>query len=117
MYYTGGKQLPSNKWCACSTSNVMYMYVCTYLAGDVGEDRVGETEFGGRRLVAERLKGEMFLVLEALDTTVCVHLDLLLTDVCSQERAAPCVSSCAGLQWVTWREVDTEVSGGTYCTV
>ena len=93
MYYTGGKQLPSNKWCACSTLNVMY--VCTYLAGDVGGDRVGETEF------AERLKGEMFLVLEAFDTTVCVHLDLLLTDVCSQERAAPCVSSCAGLQWVT----------------
>ena len=87
-----------------------------YLAGVVRGDRVGETEFGGRRLVAERLKGEMFLVLEALDTPVCAHLDLLVTDVCLQERAASCVSSCAGLQWVTWREVDTEVSGGTYCT-
>ena len=48
---------------------------------------------------------------------VCVHLDLLVTGVCSQERSASCVSSCAQLQWVTWREVDTEVSGGTYCTL
>ena len=39
MYYTEGKRLPSNKWRACSTSN--FMYVCTYVAGDVGRDRVG----------------------------------------------------------------------------
>ena len=47
--------------------------------------------------------------IEALDTTLCVHLDLLVTGVCSRERAASCVSSCARLQWVTWREVDTQM--------
>ena len=92
------------------------MYVCTYLVGDVGGDRVGGAVFGGRQ-VAEGLKGGMLFVLEALNTMVCVHLDLLVTGVCSQERAVSCVSSCAQLQWVTWREVDTEGRGGTYCTV
>ena len=29
-------------------------------------------------------------------------------------RSASCVSSSAELQWVAWREVDTEGSGGTY---
>ena len=91
------------------------MYVCTHLAGDVGGDRVRGAVLGGRRLVAEGLKGGMLFVLEALDTMACVHLDLLVTGVCSQERTAPCVSSCTRLQWVTWREVDTEVSGGTCC--
>ena len=46
---------------------------------------------------------------------VCVQLDLLVTGVCSQARSASCASSSAQLQWVTWREVDTEVSGGTGC--
>ena len=96
---------------------IKYMYVCTHLTGDVGGDRVGGAVFGGRRLVVEGLKGEIFFVLEALDTAVCVHLDLLGTGLCSLERAGSCVSSCAQLQWVTWREVDTEVSEGTYCTV
>ena len=85
------------------------MYVCTYLASDVGGDRVRGAVLGGRRLVVEGLKGMLF-VLEALDTMLCVHLDLLVTGVCSWERAASGVSSCARLQWVTWREVDTEVS-------
>ena len=94
--------------------------MCTYLASDVGGDRVGGAVLGGRRLVVEGLTGGMFFVLEVLDTMVCtcVHLDLLVTGVCSQERAASCVSSSAVLQWVTWREEDTEVSGGgTYYTV
>ena len=78
---------------------------------------MGGAALGGRRLVAEGLKGGMFFVLEALNTMVCVHLDLLVIGVCSQARAASCVGSCAQLQWVTWREVDTEVSGGTYCTL
>ena len=91
------------------------MYVCTYLVGDVGGDRVGGAVFGGRQ-VAEGLKGGMLFVLEALNM-VCVHLDLVVTGVCSLERAVSCESSCARLQWVTWREVDTEVSGRTYCTV
>ena len=94
MYYTEGKQLVSNKWCAYSTSH--FMYVCMYLASAVGGDRVGGA---------------------VLDIMVCVHLDLLVTGVCSQERAVSCMSSCAQLQWVTWRVVDTEVGGGTYCTV
>ena len=92
------------------------MYVCTYLVGDVGGDRVGGAVLGGRQ-VAEGLKGGMLFVLEALNTMVCVHLDLVVTGVCSQKRAVSCVNSRAQLQWVTWREVDTEVSGGTYCTV
>ena len=69
-----------------------------YLASDVGGDRVGGAVLGGRRLVVEGLKGGMFFVLEALGTMVCVHLDLLVTGVCSQERVAPGVSSCARLQ-------------------
>ena len=93
------------------------MYVCKYLASDVGGGRVGGAVLGGRRLVVEGLNGGMFFVLEALDTTMCVHLDLVVTGVCSQERAASCVRSCAQLQWVTWREVFTEVSGGTYYTL
>ena len=83
----------------------------------MGGDNEWGAVFGGRRLVVEGLKRGMFFVLEALDTMVCVHLDLLVTGVCSQERAASYVRSCAQLQWVTWREVDTEVSGRTYCTV
>ena len=66
---------------------------------------MGRAVLGGRRLVVEGLSGGMFFVLEALDIMMCVHLDLLVTGVCSQERAASCVSSCAQLQWVTWREV------------
>ena len=92
------------------------MYMCTCLAGDVGGDRVGGAVFGGRQ-VAEGLKRRMLFVLEALDTTMCVHLYLVVTGVCSLERAVSCVSSCAQLQWVTWREVDTEVSGGTCYTL
>ena len=80
---------------------IKFMYVCTHLAGDVGGDRVRGAVLGGRRLVAEGLKGGMLLVLEALDTMACVHLDLVVTGVCSQERAASCVSSCVQLQWVT----------------
>ena len=92
--------------------------MCTYLVGDVGGDRVGRAVLGERQLIAEGLEVGVFFVLEALDIMVCVHLDLLVTGVCSQERAVSCVSSCAQLQWVTWREVDTEVSGGgTYYTV
>ena len=91
---------------------IIFMYVCTYLASTVGG-----AVLGGGRLVAEGLKGGMFFVLEALETTVRVHLDLLVTGVCSQERSASCVSSCAQLQWVTWREVGTEVGGETYCTL
>ena len=75
----------------------------TYQAGDVGGDRVGQAVLGGRRLVAEGLKGGMFFVLEAVDTMVCVDLDLVVTGVCLQERVGPCVSSCAQLQWVIWR--------------
>ena len=91
--------------------------MCTYLASDVARNRVGRAVLGGRRLVVEGLNGGMFFVLEALDTMVCVHLDLVVTGVCSWERVGSCVGSCARLQWVTWREEDTEVSGGTYCTL
>ena len=91
---------------------IKYMYVYTHLVGDVGGDRVGGAVFGGRQLVAEGLRGGMLFVLEALDTTVCVHLDLVMTGVCSQERAGSCVSSCARLQWVErggrrgqWRDI------------
>ena len=63
MYYTEGKQLPSNKWCACSTLN--YMYVCMYLSGVVGGDRVGGAVVWGRRLVAEGLEGGVSFVLDA----------------------------------------------------
>ena len=87
------------------------MYVCTYLVGDVGGDRVGGAVLGGRQ-VAEGLKGGMLFVLEALNTMVCVHLDLVVTGVCSQGRAGSCVSSCARLQWVErgghrgqWRDI------------
>ena len=45
---------------------------------------------------------------------VRVQLDLLATGMCSQARSASCASSCARLQWVTWREVDREVSEGTH---
>ena len=69
-----------------------------YLAGDVGGDRVGGAVVWGRRLVAEGLEGGVSFVLDAFDTMVCVHLDLLVTGMCSQERSASCASSSAQLQ-------------------
>ena len=77
------------------------LYVCMYLAGVVGGDRVGGPVVWGRQLVAKGLEGLVSCVLDAFDAMLWVHLDLLVTGVCSQERAASCASSSAQLQWVT----------------
>jgi len=77
------------------------LYVCMYLAGVVRGDKVGGAVVWGRRLVAEGLEGGVSFVLDAFDAMLWVHLDLLATGMCSQERAASCLSSSAQLQWVT----------------
>ena len=69
------------------------LYVCMYLAGVVGGDRVRGAVVWGRQLVAEGLEGGVSFVWDAFDTMLWVHPDLLVTGMCSQERAASCVSS------------------------
>ena len=102
------RQLP---FVAMATNVVHVLYLTMYLSVTVGGDRVGGA------VVREKATGEgaergIPLVLGVLDTVMYVHLDLLMTDVCSQERSASCVRSPSELQWSHGERVNTEVSEG-----
>ena len=72
-----------------------------YLSVAVGGDRVGGAEVRERGAVGEEAERGIPLALGVLDAVSCVHIHLLMTGVCSQERSPSCVSSPSELQRVT----------------
>ena len=97
-----------------ATNVVHVLYLTMYLSVTVGGDRVGGA------VVREKATGEgaergIPLVLGVLEAVMYVHLDLLVTDVCSEEMSASCVRSPSELQWSHGERVNTEVSEGTHC--
>ena len=93
------------------------MYLSVAVGGDrVGGDRVGGDRVGGAvvrgKAAGEGAERRIPLVLGVLDAVMYVHLDLLVTDVCPQERPASCVNSPSKLQWSHRERMNTEVSEG-----
>ena len=87
----------------------MHVYLTMYLSAAVG----GAVVRG--RAAGEGAERRIPLVLGVLDAVSCVHLHLLMTGVCSQERFASCVRSPSELQWSHGERVNTEVREGTHC--
>ena len=79
------RQLP---FVAMTTNVVHGLYLTIYLAVAVGVDRVGGAVVWGRWASGEGAEREIPLVPGILEAVMCVHLDLLETGVCSQERSA-----------------------------